>query len=339
MFKNKSILITGGTGSFGSATIQKLLDQKVREIVIFSRDEKKQHDLRLLYKGNNKINFIVGDVRDYESVKNALHNIDYVFNAAALKQVPTAEIFPLESLKTNTIGAENLIRAAKNTNVKKIVFLSTDKAVSPVNAMGMTKALMEKIVIANAMILKQQKSKLELCITRYGNVLASRGSLLTVFNEQIKKKKPITITDPNMTRFIMTMKEAIDLVFFAFKNGKNGDLFVRKAPSAKVDTYLKSFLILKNIKNYPVKIIGSRYGEKKHESLLNSEEYSLSVDKKNYFIKKLSQDQSKQSSFFEKGKKILSNIKDYNSNNTKMCSVNELYKIFKNSNILDVLDE
>ena len=338
-FKNKSFLITGGTGSFGSATIQKLLDQKVREIVIFSRDEKKQHDLRLLYKGNNKINFIVGDVRDYESVKNALHNIDYVFNAAALKQVPTAEIFPLESLKTNTIGAENLIRAAKNTNVKKIVFLSTDKAVSPVNAMGMTKALMEKIVIANAMILKQQKSKLELCITRYGNVLASRGSLLTVFNEQIKKKKPITITDPNMTRFIMTMKEAIDLVFFAFKNGKNGDLFVRKAPSAKVDTYLKSFLILKNIKNYPVKIIGSRYGEKKHESLLNSEEYSLSVDKKNYFIKKLSQDQSKQSSFFEKGKKILSNIKDYNSNNTKMCSVNELYKIFKNSNILDVLDE
>ncbi len=338
-FKNKSFLITGGTGSFGSATIQKLLDQKVREIVIFSRDEKKQHDLRLLYKGNNKINFIVGDVRDYESVKNALHNIDYVFNAAALKQVPTAEIFPLESLKTNTIGAENLIRAAKNTNVKKIVFLSTDKAVSPVNAMGMTKALMEKIVIANAMILKQQKSKLELCITRYGNVLASRGSLLTVFNEQIKKKKPITITDPNMTRFIMTMKEAIDLVFFAFKNGKNGDLFVRKAPSAKVDTYLKSFLILKNIKNYPVKIIGSRYGEKKHESLLNSEEYSLSVDKKNYFIKKLSQDQSKQSSFFEKGKKILSNIKDYNSNNTKMCSVNELYKIFKNSNILDVLDD
>ena len=167
----------------------------------------------------------MGDVRDYESVKNALHNIDYVFNAAALKQVPTAEIFPLESLKTNTIGAENLIRAAKNTNVKKIVFLSTDKAVSPVNAMGMTKALMEKIVIANAMILKQQKSKLELCITRYGNVLASRGSLLTVFNEQIKKETNYTITDPNMTRFIMTMKEAIDLVFFAFKNGKNGDLF------------------------------------------------------------------------------------------------------------------
>ena len=338
-FKNKSFLITGGTGSFGSATVQKLLDQKVRKIVIFSRDEKKQHDLRLSYKGNNKINFIVGDIRDYESVKNALCNIDYVFNAAALKQVPTAEIFPLESLKTNTIGAENLIRAAKNTNVKKIVFLSTDKAVSPVNAMGMTKALMEKIVVANAMILKQQKSKLELCITRYGNVLASRGSLLTVFNEQIKTKKPITITDPNMTRFIMTMKEAIDLVFFAFKNGKNGDLFVRKAPSATVDTYLKSFLILKNIKNYPVKIIGSRYGEKKHESLLNSEEYSLSVNKKNYFIKKLSQDQSKQSSFFEKGKKILSNIKDYNSNNTKMCSVNELSKIFKNSNILDVLDE
>ena len=339
LFKNKRFLITGGTGSFGSATIQKLLDQKVREIIIFSRDEKKQHDLRLSYKGNDKLNFIVGDIRDYESVKNALYNIDYVFNAAALKQVPTAEIFPLESLKTNTIGAENLIRAAKNTNVKKIVFLSTDKAVSPVNAMGMTKALMEKIVIANAMILKQQKSNLKLCITRYGNVLASRGSLLTVFNKQINSKKPITITDPSMTRFVMTMNEAIDLVFYAFKYGKNGDLFVRKAPSATVDTYLKSFLLLKKIKKYPIKIIGSRYGEKKHESLLNSEEYSLSSNKKNYFIKRLSQDQSKQSSFFEKGKKILSKVNDYNSNNTKMCSVSELYKIFKNSNVLNILDD
>ena len=339
LFKNKRFLITGGTGSFGSATIKKLINQKVKEIVIFSRDEKKQHDLRLQYKGNQKINFVVGDIRDYQSIKNALSNIDYVFHAAALKQVPTAEIFPLESLKTNTLGAENLIIAAKNCDVKKIVFLSTDKAVSPVNAMGMTKALMEKIVIANSMILKQQKSKLELCITRYGNVLASRGSLLTVFNKQINSKKPITITDPNMTRFVMTMDEAIDLVFFAFKNGNNGDLFVRKAPSATVDTYLKSFLLLKKIKKYPIKIIGSRYGEKKHESLLNSEEYSLSLDKKNYFLKKLSQDQSKQSSFFEKGKKILSNIEDYNSNNTKMCSVNELYKIFKNSKILDFLDE
>lgn len=339
LFKNKSFLITGGTGSFGSATIKKLINQKVKEIVIFSRDEKKQHDLRLQYKGNQKINFVVGDIRDYQSIKNALSNIDYVFHAAALKQVPTAEIFPLESLKTNTLGAENLIRAAKDCDVKKIVFLSTDKAVSPVNAMGMTKALMEKIVIANSMILKQQKSKLELCITRYGNVLASRGSLLTVFNKQINSKKPITLTDPNMTRFVMTMDEAIDLVFFAFKNGNNGDLFVRKAPSATVDTYLKSFLLLKKIKKYPIKIIGSRYGEKKHESLLNSEEYSLSLDKKNYFIKKLSKDQSKQSSFFEKGKKLLSNIEDYNSNNTKMCSVNELYKIFKNSKILDFLDE
>ena len=245
LFKNKRFLITGGTGSFGSATIKKLINQKVKEIVIFSRDEKKQHDLRLQYKGNQKINFVVGDIRDYQSIKNALSNIDYVFHAAALKQVPTAEIFPLESLKTNTLGAENLIIAAKNCDVKKIVFLSTDKAVSPVNAMGMTKALMEKIVIANSMILKQQKSKLELCITRYGNVLASRGSLLTVFNKQINSKKPITITDPNMTRFVMTMDEAIDLVFFAFKNGNNGDLFVRKAPSATVDTYLKSFLLLK----------------------------------------------------------------------------------------------
>ena len=338
-FKNKTFLITGGTGSFGSATIQKLLDQKVREIVIFSRDEKKQHDLRLFYKGNDKINFVVGDIRDYESIKNTLNNVDYVFHAAALKQVPTAEIFPLESLKTNTLGAENLIRAAKSSNVKKIVFLSTDKAVSPVNAMGMTKALMEKIVIANAMILKKEKSKLELCITRYGNVLASRGSLLTVFHKKVSLKKPIMITDPNMTRFVMTMDEAIDLVFFAFKNGKNGDLFVRKAPSATVNTYLKAFLLLKNIKNYPINIIGSRYGEKKHESLLNSEEYNLSVEKKDYFIKKLSQDQSRQSSFFDKGKKILSNIEDYNSNNTKMCSVNELYKIFKNSDVLDVLDE
>tara|TARA_Y100000591_G_C21811077_1_gene687940 strand:+ start:525 stop:1550 length:1026 start_codon:yes stop_codon:yes gene_type:complete len=338
-FKNKKFLITGGTGSFGSATINKLLKEKVGEVVIFSRDEKKQHDLRLLHKGNKKLNFIVGDIRDYESIKMALSGIDYVFHAAALKQVPTAEIFPIEALKTNTIGAENLIKASKNSSVKKIVFLSTDKAVSPVNAMGMTKALMEKIVISNSIILKKQKSNLKLCITRYGNVLGSRGSLLTVFKKQIQTKKPITITDLNMTRFVMTMDEAIDLVFFAFKNGENGDLFVRKAPSATVETYLKSFLMLKKLKNYPFKIIGSRYGEKKHESLLNSEEYNLSINKKKYFIKKLLTDQSQQSSFFEKGKIGLSNTKDYNSNNTKMCSVNELYKIFKNSKILDFLDE
>ena len=338
-FKNKKFLITGGTGSFGSATINKLLKEKVGEIVIFSRDEKKQHDLRLLHKGNKKLNFIVGDIRDYESIKMALANIDYVFHAAALKQVPTAEIFPIEALKTNALGAENLIKAAKNSSVKKIVFLSTDKAVSPVNAMGMTKALMEKIVISNSIILKKQKSKLKLCITRYGNVLGSRGSLLTVFNKQIRAKKPITITDLNMTRFVMTMDEAIDLVFFAFKNGENGDLFVRKAPSATVETYLSSFLMLKKIKKYPFKIIGSRYGEKKHESLLNSEEYNLSINKKNYFIKKLLTDQSQQSSFFEKGKIGLSNIKDYNSNNTKICTAKELLKIFKKSSVLDVLDE
>ena len=338
-FKNKKFLITGGTGSFGSATVNKLLNAKVKEIVIFSRDEKKQHDMRLKFKGNKRINFIIGDVRDFDSLNQALKNIDYVFNAAALKQVPTAEIFPYEALKTNSLGAENLIRASLLNQVKKIIFLSTDKAVSPVNAMGITKALMEKIVISHAMNLKKNKSSLKLCITRYGNVLGSRGSLLTVFNNQIINKKPITITNPKMTRFVMTMDEAIDLVFFAFKNGKNGDLFVRKAPAASVDTFFKAFLALKNIKNYPRKIIGIRYGEKKHESLLNPEEYSLSLSKNKYFIKKLTPDQSEQSSFFEKGKKILSKNLDYNSNETKKCSVKELVKIFVKSNLLKNLDE
>ena len=338
-FKNKIFLITGGTGSFGSATIEKLLHKKVKKIIIFSRDEKKQHDLRLKFKGNEKLTFFIGDVRDFDSLDKAFNNVDFVFHAAALKQVPTAEIFPLEALKTNSLGADNVIKASIKNNIKKVVFLSTDKAVSPVNAMGMTKALMEKIILSNAMILEQNKSKLQLCITRYGNVLGSRGSLLTVFNNQIKNNKPITITNPKMTRFVMTMDEAIDLVFFAFNYGKNGDLFVRKAPAAKVDTFLKSFLMFKNISKYPTKIIGSRYGEKQHESLLNSEEYNLSKDKNKYFIRKLTKDLSKQSSFFEKGQNILSHNKDYNSLETKQCSSLELLEIFKLSNLDKSLNE
>ena len=338
-FKNKKFLITGGTGSFGSATVNKLLNAKVKEIIIFSRDEKKQHDMRLKFKGNKRINFIIGDVRDFDSLNQALKNVDYVFNAAALKQVPTAEIFPYEALKTNSLGAENLIRASLLNQVKKIIFLSTDKAVSPVNAMGITKALMEKIVISHAMNLKKNKSSLKLCITRYGNVLGSRGSLLTVFNNQIINKKPITITNPKMTRFVMTMDEAIDLVFFAFKNGNNGDLFVRKAPAASVETFFKAFLRLKKIKRYPFKIIGSRYGEKQNESLLNSEEYNLSKSYKRFFVKRLLNDQSEQSTFFEKGKNILSKAEDYNSLTTKQCTVAELLKIFKISNVQKDLDE
>ncbi len=339
IFKNKTFLITGGTGSFGSSTIKKLLQKKVKKIIIFSRDEKKQHDLRLQFKGNEKVIFFIGDVRDFDSLDQAFKNVDFVFHAAALKQVPTAEIFPLEALKTNILGADNVIKASIKNNIEKVVFLSTDKAVSPVNAMGMTKALMEKIVLSHAMILQQNKSKLQLCITRYGNVLGSRGSLLTVFNNQIKNNNPITITNPRMTRFVMTMDEAIDLVFFAFQYGKNGDLFVRKAPAANVDTFLKSFLMFKNITKYPTKIIGSRYGEKQHESLLNSEEYNLSESKNDYFIRKLNKDQSKQSSFFEKGKNILSHSKDYNSLETKQCSPLELLKIFKLSNLDKSLDE
>ena len=282
--KNKVLLITGGTGSFGNAVLDKFLTtDHFKEIRIFSRDEKKQDDMRNFYK-NEKIKFHIGDVRDYSSIDRAMKGVDYVFHAAALKQVPTAEIFPLEALKTNALGADNVIKASIKNNIDKVVFLSTDKAVSPVNAMGMTKALMEKIVLSHAMILQQNKSKLQLCITRYGNVLGSRGSLLTVFNNQIKNSNQITITNPSMTRFVMTMDEAIDLVFFAFRYGKNGDLFVRKAPAANVDTFLKSFLMFKNITKYPTKIIGSRYGEKQHESLLNSEEYNLSESKNNYFM-------------------------------------------------------
>jgi UDP-glucose 4-epimerase len=321
--KDKIVLITGGTGSFGNAALKRFLKSDVKEIRIFSRDEKKQDDMRHEYK-DSRIKYFIGDVRNLASVNNAVNGVDYIFHAAALKQVPSCEFYPMEAINTNAIGADNVLTAAISAGVKKVVVLSTDKAVYPINAMGMSKALMEKIMIAKARLCDPKKTVL--CGTRYGNVIASRGSVIPLFINQIKTGKPITITDPEMTRFMMTLDEAIDLVLYAFKHAGPGDIFVRKAPATTIGTLASALKKIFNAKN-PVKIIGTRHGEKLYETLLTREEMTKAEDLGDYFRVPMDDRDLNYSLYFSVGKKEVARSEDYNSHNTYRLKEEELIEL------------
>jgi UDP-N-acetylglucosamine 4,6-dehydratase len=325
LFNNKKVLVTGGTGSFGNAFIKKILKTNVKELRIFSRDEKKQFDLRNIYK-DERINFIIGDVRDFKSVLSATDKIDYVFHAAALKQVPSCEFFPMEALKTNIIGSDNVINASIENNVKKCILLSTDKAVYPINTMGLTKSFAEKIMTSK--ILTSRTSKTIICATRYGNVMGSRGSVIPLFIDQIKNNKIVTITNKNMTRFMMSLDESINLVFKAFKDGTNGDIFVQKSPACTMYTLYKSLKkILKS--NSRFKEIGIRYGEKMHETLVSEEEMLKTKNEKQFYIIQTNKKNEKFDNFFFKGKKNIKKINKYDSTNTQILNENQLTKLLK----------
>jgi UDP-glucose 4-epimerase len=316
----KTLLITGGTGSFGTATLNHFLDKKqFSEIRIFSRDEKKQDDMRKKFN-NPMIKFYIGDVRDMRSINQAMKGVDYVFHAAALKQVPSCEFFPIEAVKTNIYGAENVIEAAINFNVQKVVILSTDKACYPINAMGMSKALMEKVMIAKSR--EVDNGNTILCGTRYGNVMASRGSVIPLFSEQIKSGKPLTITDGNMTRFMMTLDEAVKLVFFAFENGESGDIFVQKSPASTIETLAKAMIELYNGRN-EINYIGTRHGEKLYETLVNREEMVKAIDLDNYYRIPADTRDLNYNKFFSNGESGIERISEYNSHNTKILSLKE----------------
>ena len=318
IFENKTLLITGGTGSFGSTILHKFKDINFKEIRVFSRDEKKQHDLRIKLN-NPKINFFIGDVRDKESVHNVVSGVDYIFHAAALKQVPACEFFPLEATKTNVIGTSNVLTSAIQHGVKKVICLSTDKAAYPINAMGISKALMEKIAVANS----RNSNKTIICVTRYGNVMASRGSVIPHFVEQIKKNNPLTLTDPQMTRFLMSLDEAIDLVLFAFKNGKAGDLFIQKSPGSSVqDLALAVQELFKSKKK--MTIIGKRHGEKMYETLATKEEIVNAEDLKHYFRIPADNRDLNYDKYFVDGNQENQSEEDYNSSNTNQLSINQI---------------
>jgi UDP-N-acetylglucosamine 4,6-dehydratase/5-epimerase len=322
-FKNKILLITGGTGSFGGIAVQKIKDMGVKEIRVFSRDEKKQEDMRILFK-NKKIKFYIGDVRNLDSIDQAMQNVDYVFHAAALKQVPTCEFYPIEAVRTNILGTENVLNAAIKNKVKKVVLLSTDKAVYPINAMGVSKSMMEKIMIAKSRLNKSFNTIF--CATRYGNVIASRGSVIPHFINQIKSNKPITITEPKMTRFLMTLDESVDLVLYAFKNANQGDIFVQKAPASTIKDLA---LVLKEIFNAKnsINIIGTRHGEKQYESLLSREEMAVSIENGKYFRIPMDKRDLNYDIYFIKGQKKLSSCDEYSSDNTNKLSRKELKKL------------
>ena len=323
MFDKKTLLITGGTGSFGNAVCQRFLKTNIKEIRILSRDEKKQDDMRKFYN-NDKLKFFIGDVRDYNSIKGAIKGVDYVFHAAALKQVPSCEFYPMEAVKTNIVGSDNVISACIENGVKKAIFLSTDKAAYPINAMGMTKALMEKNVIARSRQLQDEYTIL--CFTRYGNVIASRGSVIPLFCDQIDQGKTITITNPDMTRFMMTLDEAVELVLYAFENGKQGDLFVQKAPSATIEILAKAILELKKSKS-EISYIGTRHGEKLYETLITSEEMIKAIDLGNYFRIPADNRDLNYEKYISSGNHELAAFMDYTSHNTKRLNVDEMKKL------------
>jgi UDP-glucose 4-epimerase len=321
MFKNKKLLITGGSGSFGNAVLDKFLSSEISEIRIFSRDEKKQHDMRVKYN-NPKIKFFIGDVRNKESIRPAMNGIDYVFHAAALKQVPSCEFFPIEAVKTNVLGTENVLTVAIEFNVKKVICLSTDKAVYPINAMGVSKAMMEKIFVAKS----RNTNDTVICGTRYGNVMASRGSVIPHFFQQIKDGKNITVTNPEMTRFMMTLEDAVNLVLYAFKNGNPGDIFVQKSPASTIGLLANT---MKEIYNSKVSIenIGIRHAEKVHETLLSKEERIISEDLGDYFrVPSDNRDLNYNKYFFE-GNSLSGNLSEYNSSNTRQLEKIELKKL------------
>ncbi len=325
MFKDKVLLITGGTGSFGNAVLEKFLDSDIKEIRIFSRDEKKQDDMRKKYN-NAKIKFYIGDVRDYNSIDDAMDGVNLVFHAAALKQVPSCEFFPIEAVKTNVLGTNNVLEAAINHNVEKVIVLSTDKAAYPINAMGMSKALMEKVAVAKGRNLKTGSTVI--CRTRYGNVMASRGSVIPLFLEQIKEGKDLTITNPNMTRFMMTLEDAVNLVVYAFKNGQQGDLFVQKAPAATVQVLAEAMKKLTN-SNVGIKNIGTRHGEKLYEVLVTKEEMATAIDLGEYFRVPADNRDLNYAKYESKGNTKLEDFIEYNSDNTKRLDVDGMIDLLK----------
>lgn len=326
MFNNKVLLITGGTGSFGNAVLKRFLDTNIKEIRIFSRDEKKQDDMRKHFQ-SDKLKFYIGDVRDYQSVSNSMRGVDYVYHAAALKQVPSCEFYPIEAVKTNVIGTENVLEAAINHDVERVVCLSTDKAVYPINAMGISKAMMEKVIVAKSRNLDHTNTTI--CGTRYGNVMASRGSVIPLFIRQVVNGDPITITDPNMTRFMMTLDDAVDLVLHAFENGSNGDIFVQKAPAATIDVLVKAILEIMGKPNHPVNIIGTRHGEKHYEALCSREEMFVAEDQGNYYRVPADNRDLNYSKYFEEGEKDLSKVEDYNSHNTDRLNVEGMKQLLR----------
>ena len=323
IFKDKVLLITGGTGSFGNAVLKRFLESDLKEIRIFSRDEKKQEDMRIKYN-NEKIKFYIGDVRDYRSIEDAMDGVDYIFHAAALKQVPSCEFFPDQAVQTNILGTNNVLEAAINHNVKKVIVLSTDKAAYPINAMGMSKALMEKVAVAKGRNLKENQTVI--CRTRYGNVMASRGSVIPLFCEQIENGKPLTITNPEMTRFMMTLDDAVDLVIYAFEHGEQGDLFVQKAPAATIETLAEAVKELKN-SAAPIKHIGSRHGEKLYEVLVTKEEMTNAEDLGNYFRVPADNRNLNYAKYENNGDKNLDIVEEYNSHNTTRLDVEGMKKL------------
>lgn len=325
MFKDKVLLITGGTGSFGNAVLERFLDSDLKEIRIFSRDEKKQEDMRIKYK-NDKLKFYIGDVRDYRSIDDAMEGVDYIFHAAALKQVPSCEFFPIQAVKTNVLGTENVLDAAIKHNVKKVIVLSTDKAAYPINAMGMSKAMMEKVAVAKGRNLEEGKTVI--CRTRYGNVMASRGSVIPLFCDQIAAGKPLTITNPEMTRFMMTLEDAVELVIYAFEHGEQGDLFVQKAPAATIEVLAQAVKELKN-SDAPINCIGTRHGEKLYEVLVTKEEMVNAEDMGDYYRIPADNRNLNYQKYVNEGNADLETIEEYNSHNTDCLDVEGMKTLLK----------
>lgn len=321
MFRNKTLMITGGTGSFGNAVLKRFLDTDIKEIRIFSRDEKKQDDMRKQYN-NSKIKFYIGDVRDSRSVADSIHGVDYIFHAAALKQVPSCEFFPMEAVRTNILGTDNILSAAINEGVKKVVCLSTDKAAYPINAMGISKAMMERVFVAKS----RTTDTTTICGTRYGNVMCSRGSVIPLFIDQIKSGKPITITNPEMTRFIMSLEEAVDLVLFAFNNGQAGDIMVQKAPACTIGVLAQAVKEIFRADN-EIHYIGTRHGEKKYETLLTKEECLHAFDLGNFFRVPADNRDLNYEQYFEEGKTEKAKLDEFNSDNTRILNVEEVKDI------------
>ena len=324
MFNSKVLLITGGTGSFGNAVLKRFLNTDIAEIRIFSRDEKKQDDMRKVY-ANPKLKFYIGDVRDYNSILNATRGVDYIYHAAALKQVPSCEFHPMEAVKTNVLGTENVLEAAIQNRVKRIVCLSTDKAVYPINAMGISKAMMEKVIVAKSRNLEGLDTVIS--CTRYGNVMASRGSVIPLFVDQIRQGKALTITDPNMTRFMMTLEDAVDLVLYAFEHGENGDIFVQKAPAVTIEVLAQALKELIHAPEHPIAIMGTRHGEKAYEALLSREEMVVAIDQGDYFRVPADQRDLNYSKYVEDGDLKITEFEDYNSHNTERLDVEGMKKL------------
>lgn len=324
MFLKKNLLITGGTGSFGNAVLKRFLTADVAEIRIFSRDEKKQDDMRKRY-ANSKLKFYIGDTRDYQSILNATRGVDYIFHAAALKQVPSCEFHPMEAVKTNVLGTDNVLEAAIQNGVRRVVCLSTDKAVYPINAMGISKAMMEKVMVAKSRNVDEKK--IVICGTRYGNVMASRGSVIPLFIDQIRAGKPLTLTDPHMTRFMMTLTDAVDLVLYAFEHGRNGDMFVQKAPAATVETLAKALTQLVGKPDHPIQLIGTRHGEKLYEVLLSREEMAQAEDMGEYFRVPPDLRDLNYAKYVEEGQEEISRAEDYNSHNTERLDVEGMQRL------------